>query len=190
MGLPAPHARKKLHTRSIVMEGYERDDGLFDIEAHIVDTKSIEFRHMKRGNLPPGTPIHDMELRLTVDADKVVRDIAVFSHVAPYAACLTVGPGFRELIGASLTSGWRQAVNEKLGGNKSCTHLKELLGPIATVAMQTISGGHRALREARVDTTATPKRPFFLNRCKAWAEDGENVKEMLPAFYVPPSPKP
>ncbi|QHE88997.1 DUF2889 domain-containing protein [Hydrogenophaga sp. BPS33] len=77
-----------------------------------------------------------------------------------------------------------------MGGNKSCTHLKELLGPIATVAMQTISGGHRALREARADATAAPKRPFFLNRCKAWAEDGENVKEMLPAFYVPPSPKP
>jgi hypothetical protein len=33
MSLPAPAPRRHLHTRVISCEGYEREDGLFDIEA-------------------------------------------------------------------------------------------------------------------------------------------------------------
>ena len=40
MPLPAPAPRKHLHTRTIKCEGYEREDGLYDIEAQIVDQKA------------------------------------------------------------------------------------------------------------------------------------------------------
>jgi hypothetical protein len=36
--------REPLHRRSIEIHGYKRDDGLFDIEGHLVDTKSIDFK--------------------------------------------------------------------------------------------------------------------------------------------------
>jgi hypothetical protein len=186
MSLPPASPRQKLHTRTIVLEGYEREDGLIDIEARLVDTKTFDFDHSRRGALPAGTPVHDMEVRLTVDRDKVVHDIAVFTHAAPHLDCFTVAPAFKQLIGANLASGWRLAVNQAVGGTAGCTHLKELLGPMATVAFQTISGGQKELRATQARPTESTVRPFFLNKCKGWAEDGAAVRELLPAFYRPP----
>ena len=77
MSLPAASPRKHKHTRTIVCEGFEREDGLFDVDASIVDVKTFDVDHIKRGRIPAGTRIHDMQLRLTVDDKKVVRDIAV-----------------------------------------------------------------------------------------------------------------
>jgi len=187
MSLPAASPRKHMHTRTIVCEGFARDDGLFDVEASIVDVKTFDVDHVQRGRIPAGTPIHDMTLRLTVDENKVVRDIAVSTDSAPYPVCFTVEAGFRKLIGASLTSGWRQSVKDAVGGNKSCTHVRDLLGPAATIAMQTIGGGQRAMREARTNTDPNAPKPFFLNGCVALAEDGEVVRQFLPHFYVAPS---
>ena len=40
---PSPVPRQRLHQRSITYEGYRRDDGLFDIDAHLVDAKDHDF---------------------------------------------------------------------------------------------------------------------------------------------------
>ena len=39
MPLPPPAPRDLKHTRTIVCQGYEREDGLWDIEARLTDTK-------------------------------------------------------------------------------------------------------------------------------------------------------
>jgi hypothetical protein len=41
--LTTPQARTPLHTREISFNGYARDDGLWDIEGHLKDTKSHLF---------------------------------------------------------------------------------------------------------------------------------------------------
>jgi hypothetical protein len=40
MPVPAAERRKLVHTRQIECRGYQRDDGHWDIEGHIVDTKA------------------------------------------------------------------------------------------------------------------------------------------------------
>ncbi|HEY5307719.1 MAG TPA: DUF2889 domain-containing protein, partial [Casimicrobiaceae bacterium] len=35
--------RERLHRRAITYDGFRRADGLFDIEAHIVDAKDHDF---------------------------------------------------------------------------------------------------------------------------------------------------
>ena len=185
MSLSPPAARQLLHTRKIVCEGYEREDGLYDIEASLVDTKAFAFEHTRRGHLAAGTPVHDMQLRLTVDKDRVVRDIEVVTNSAPYLDCFTVAPPYKALIGASLSSGWRRAVNEAVGGTKACTHLRELLMPAATVAFQTSEGGQRGLKRAQSAGGDAPK-PFFINQCKAWSESGDTVKSLFPQWYIQP----
>ena len=40
MPLSEPAERNLLHLRDIQLRGYQRKDGLFDIEAYLVDTKS------------------------------------------------------------------------------------------------------------------------------------------------------
>ncbi|HUX26531.1 MAG TPA: DUF2889 domain-containing protein, partial [Burkholderiales bacterium] len=132
MNLPPPAPRRHKHTRKISCEGYQREDGLWDIEARIVDTKPFAYHEPFRGLRTPGEAVHDMALRLTIDNDMVVRDIEVAMMSVPYGPCSSALPAFKRLIGKKIGAGWRRAVQECVGGTKGCTHLRELLLPAAT----------------------------------------------------------
>ena len=44
MPLPAPAARQHLHNRDVAYRGYRRDDGGWDIEGEMRDTKTYDIR--------------------------------------------------------------------------------------------------------------------------------------------------
>jgi hypothetical protein len=165
MPLPAPAPRKHLHTRTVTCHGYEREDGLFDIEGQIVDQKSYR----------EGEPVHDMQVRLTLDRAMTVQAIEVTTNHAPYDVCPNVGPGYQQLVGARIGAGWRKAVTEAVGRTKGCTHISELLMPMATVAFQTM-GNWKSAGEGG-------QKPHFIDGCHAWASDGPVVKKLFPLFY-------
>ena len=56
MALSPNAAREHLHTRALEFQGYRRDDGLFDIEAHLTDVKSYGFKNEHRGEIKAGEP--------------------------------------------------------------------------------------------------------------------------------------
>ena len=67
MPLPAPAPREEIHHRKIDLRGYRRTDGLLEVEATIVDTKSYAFTLESGGrDLQPGDALHSMTLRLTL----------------------------------------------------------------------------------------------------------------------------
>jgi hypothetical protein len=185
MALPPAAPRRHLHTRTIACEGFQRDDGLWDIEARIVDTKTYAYDEPIRGHRRPGEPVHQMAVRLTLDTEMVVRDIAVDMPDTPYDACQGAAPSFKSLIGRRVGPGWRSAVNECVGGTQGCTHVRELLFPMATVAFQTMVGwGEDADESAARPAGADGGRPYFLDGCKAWAADGDIVVKLYPQFAV------
>ncbi|MEO8137674.1 MAG: DUF2889 domain-containing protein, partial [Betaproteobacteria bacterium] len=62
--------------------GYRRFDGLFDIEARMIDTKTQE-RTLESGRMVPrGKPLHDMSIRLVVDEDLNVVDLVAATDAA------------------------------------------------------------------------------------------------------------
>ena len=189
MSLSTPVPRKHLHTRTIRCEGFERDDGLWDIEARIIDTKTHSTVEPFRGAREAGAHVHDMELRLTLDREMVVKDIEVSTNEAPYNPCFTVASAYKGLVGAKIGGGWRKAVNEAVGGTKGCTHLKELLMPAATVAYQTMGSWPKA-KDAQGEAKPVPMagdpgaKPYFLDGCKAWSTHGEVVAKLYPLHYV------
>lgn len=181
MPLSEPAPRKLIHTRAIECKGYEREDGLWDIEAHLVDTKT--YLHTRRhGGRPrePGEPVHNMWLRLTIDLDMKVHDAEAATDAGPYAHCGDIVPNFKSLIGATIGPGWRRKTLELLGGTKGCTHLVELLGPLGTTAFQATG---RA-REARNAGKPLLKKPYQLNACHVYKDDSEAVRERWPQFYT------
>lgn len=187
MNLPPPAPRRRKHTRCISCEGYQREDGLWDIEARIVDTKTFRYREPFRGLREPGEAVHDMALRLTIDNDMVVRDIEVAMLSVPYAHCTSALPAFKGLIGRKIGAGWRRAVKDCVGGVKGCTHLRELLLPAATVAFQTLGSWPEEGRPvAPPDPDYKTERPHFVDDCKAWAADGEIVATLYPHFHRKP----
>lgn len=42
MPLSPPEPREHIHSRDIILRGYRREDGLWDIEAHLTDTKTYD----------------------------------------------------------------------------------------------------------------------------------------------------
>lgn len=168
-------ARTPLHTRQIVLQGYRRADGLYDIEGRLRDTKSYD-RHSHGVSVKAGDPIHDMMLCITVGDDLVIRDVRVESYVVPYSGyCDVVGQDYKKLTGLRLASGFMREARRLLGGTHGCTHLTELIGAVATAAFQTMSA---TLNES--DT----ERPFQLNGCYALKTEGAIVKAFHPKWYT------
>jgi hypothetical protein len=68
-------------------------------------------------------------------------------------------------------------VTEAVGRTKGCTHITELLMPMATVAFQTMASWKAG------PETDPAKKPHFIDGCKAWAADGPVVKRLFPLHY-------
>jgi hypothetical protein len=133
----------------------------------------------ERGVVAPGEPIHDMWLRLIVDEELVVKDIIAVTDASPYQVCREAVEPMRKIVGERIKAGWSAMVKEKLGGAAGCTHLMELLMPLATAAFQTIS----AVRLARPDTLDKSGRPVKIDSCYAFASHREVVLRRWPQFH-------
>ena len=73
-------------------------------------------------------------------------------------------------------------IRERLGGRASCTHLVELLSPMATTAFQTLWPFTRG-RPEKLDAHG---RPVKIDTCYAYASDREVVMQMWPVHYNGP----
>ncbi len=194
MPLSPPKARRHLHTRAIDLKGYYRDDGLFDIEAHFTDRKTYSYESQWRGVVASGYPVHDMSLRLSIDGDLVVREVEAVMDVQPYTICSEVLDNFQRLVGLRIGAGWNKRVREAVGGVEGCTHLGELLGPLATVTFQTMSGDYprelmgkppRQRGAAAAEGGANDGEALFmLNGCHTWRTDSPVVQRDYPAHYT------
>ncbi len=179
MPLPPSVPRDELHLRRIELTGYRRHDGLYDIEARMVDTKKSEIKLLDGRRLPAGEALHDMSVRIVVDEALTVVDIVASTDASPFGICREATDTLQTMKGLKIAHGWSQAVRERLSGRKSCTHLAELLGPLATVAFQTLSHV-RLAKPAAVDAKG---RPLKIDTCYAYASDREVVQRLWPAHY-------
>lgn len=180
MPLSKPVPRQHIHSRHLHCRGYHRDDGLWDIEASLIDTKTYSFDNLDRGCVNSGEPIHQMGLRLTIDDEMVVRDAEAAIDAAPFGVCAKIVSTFEALKGLRIAPGWRQAVASRVGGVKGCTHLTDLLvGPLTVVANLTV----RDTRTRRRAPAAVGDKPPHLDTCHALASDSPVVKREWPDFY-------
>lgn len=196
MPLSSPAEREHIHTRKVTCQGFRRKDGLWDIEGHITDTKTYGFENKDRGEIPPGEPVHEMWIRVTVGNDLVIREIEAVTDFAPFNICDAIAPNYEKLVGLKLGPGLRKQIRERVGGIHGCTHLTELMGPVATTAFQTIfpilsKESLQRKKSTGNDTGETPpdkqkpaRRMPLINTCHGWRSDGEVVKRIAPDFYT------
>jgi hypothetical protein len=173
-----------MHTRSVQFDGYLRDDGLWDIEAELKDTKSYRSPGYDRGELAPGEPVHQIFVRLTIDNDLVVRDAVFEMRAIPFDHCGGAAARPEAFIGTALGRGWRKAVDERMKGTLGCSHLRELMYSIATAAFQTVTSYRETNMPALGAPMAADGRPFYLGQCRSWAFDSPVVRQRYPQFYT------
>ena len=198
MPLPSPASRQLRHQRAIRAAAYEREDGLWDIDACLTDHKPRDVA-LAGGVRPNGLPIHELWLRITIDRGFNVVDAHASSDWVPYAGhCQRTNPAYRALIGLNLLHNFRRDAGRLLAGTAGCTHLTEMCAVLPTAAIQAFAGEGRGSQAGRPgdastgpDAAKTPsgsppagdKPPFQLGRCHALRFDGEVVQQFYPRWY-------
>lgn len=175
MPLSAPTtARTPQHIRTVNFRSYEREDGLWDIEGELLDTKAVDIP-MVYGNgvRKAGAPVHLMHLRLTVNTRLVVQSLEAVMDAHPLQGCPAALEAMQRLVGCSMAWGWRKSIETHLGGVVGCTHIRELLNSMATAAFQSILSAF---------TPQPGEPPAFLGRCMGWRFDGDAVAQFYPQF--------
>lgn len=183
---PAAAERRLLHRRSIDVQVYARGDGLWEVDATIVDTKTRDAQ-LAGGTRPAGTPIHDMLLRLVVDRELNIVAAGSQTRWMPYPGhCDSHGAGgapgsdaYMQLAGLNLLDNFRRRLRERVGGTGGCTHLTELAQVLPTAVVQAFAGDV-------IDTRGQDEgagRPFQIDRCHALRSDGEAVRLHYPRWY-------
>ncbi len=176
MPLPAAVARERIHLRRITIEGYKRDDGLWDVEGCLIDTKDFDLQ-LSADLRKSGEAIHEMRLRITVDDTLTIKDVSASTDAMPYRGyCDSITPEYKKLIGLAIRPGFTGQVRDLFGGTKGCTHLTELIGCVATGAIQTMAGQRPHLKHA-------DKKPFQLDGCHALVSTGPVVAKFYPRWY-------
>lgn len=176
MPLPASPQRTELHLRRIEMRGYRRDDGFYEIDGRVTDTKTHDLATPSGTQVAAGMPIHDMWLRLVLDDTLLVHDVVAVSDATPFAVCREAVAPMRAIVGERIRSGWSAMVKAKLGGAVGCTHLMELLIPLATTAYQTLA----EVRFSRPEPVDANGRPLKIDSCYAYAATREIVRRRWP----------
>ncbi len=181
-------ARRHVHTRNIRAEVYARDDGLWDVETELVDTKARDFP-LATGLRAAGEPIHHMRLTITIDTRFDVVDAKARSLANPYPGhCEVIEPAYRQLVGLNLLKGFRHDVRARLGDLAGCTHLTEMTNVMPTAAVQAFAGEVVRTRDGSDpadDRASLQQKPWQLDRCHALRADGPAVAQYYPLWYRP-----
>jgi hypothetical protein len=199
MPLSTPVSRQLRHRRAIRLEAFEREDGLWDIEACLTDEKPRDV-HLASGVRPQGLPIHELWLRITIDRSFNIADAEASSDWSPYGGrCAESNPAYQTLIGLNLLQNFRREANRLLAGTTGCTHLTELCALLPTAAIQAFAGevwntekggapgddSQSSNKSVSATNTAEENQnpPFQLGRCNALRFDGDVVRQFYPRWF-------
>ena len=191
MPLSEPVQRELLHQRDIQVRGYERADGLYDIEGHLTDTKPYPISS-DRGRLAAGEPLHGMWMRLTIDEHMTIVGAEACTDHGPYAACPGGAESYSRLAGLTIKPGFLRAANERIGGAVGCTHIREMLQQMATTAFQAMwpvrsrraAEAKRGRRVSEKPARYSDASMSLVDSCHAYASDGEVVKARWPHLFT------
>lgn len=180
MSSPPPSPpRRLLHRRALQVEVFALEPGRWELLAELSDVKTSD-RRLVDGVRPAGTPIHQLSLRLVVDASLNVLEAGSLSTWVPYPShCEHHGDAYAALVGLNLARGFRRAVAERLGGDRACTHLTELAQLLPSAAIQGLFGE----ADGALGLAGPDDPPFQLDRCHALRRDGEAVRLHYPRWH-------
>lgn len=183
-------SRELFHTRRVEAAGYRRSDKLWDIEGSINDTKSYDYDTREKV-LKAGRPLHQMFVRLVVDDNFRILAIEARTDDAPFRSCPACNAKYDLLVGLNLLNGFKKKSRELIPLNESCTHINDLLGVMATTAIQTIAGWLESVNPTRKDGGSYESSVKFnptrvVDTCHGMRSDGAHVRINFPDHYKPP----
>jgi hypothetical protein len=185
-GLSEPKPRQLMHRRTFTYEVYEREDGLWEIDAQIQDHKAHDITVANQSR-PVGKALHDMVLRLTLDNTLTIVAVEAKTIAAPYnELCQTINSAYEKMVGLNVIMSFRARLKERFADTAGCTHITELANAVPTVAIQGIGVvlALRARKSVEASDDAFGSKPFQLDKCHALASDAQAVALYYPKWYT------
>jgi hypothetical protein len=178
--------REPIHNRSIRFEGFRRSDGLFEMLGQLTDCKPHAFTPPSGMRVVPANEsIHDIGVCVVFDLDMVIHAVTTTMRAYPYRDCIGGGDSLQALVGLRIGAGWSGEIRKRLPSGETCTHLREILIPLATAAIQAVNP-QRA--QSLLDRTDANGKPLKVDSCYAYGASRELVLLRWPAFHRPSKP--
>ena len=183
MPLPATEEREHIHTRTIVINAFRRQDGLLDVEGRITDIKPFE-HHMRDGIRKAGEPVHDLSIRITLDNALTVTDAVASMDYTAHDLCPQAAPNFSNIVGLQIGPGWNKKIKGAMSPGLGCTHIIEMLAQMATGAKQALWA-----RKAGdpVETPPAQEQTMdheMLNTCYPYRASSPWIRDNYPDSYI------
>lgn len=175
--------RELTHTRQITCRAYRRKDGLWEVEATVVDEKAQAMLFRSREPVHPGEYVHHMMIAFLIDNDFTIRDVEARMLAVPWKDCPEATAAYRRLIGLQIGPGFNRQVRERVGGEAGCVHLTDLITQVGNTYTQA-SWPDRVARQIAIDPD--PRRwpdqraVAFVGECHAWRRGGETLRGEYP----------
>jgi hypothetical protein len=172
---PAPESEEDpVHRRTIDMRVFERG------EYHVVIGTLSDQRPWASGERGP-RQLHFMELGIVVRrADLVIVDAAANMKTFPHAECTDIEESFGDLVGLSVSRGYTNAVQQRFGRQRGCSHLEFLaraLGPVVIQAITSSAAWRVELGDGQFPA-GEARLEWLTNTCHVWAEDGPGPEKV------------
>jgi Protein of unknown function (DUF2889) len=172
---PAGSAEHPVHRRTITMDVFRRDGH------HVVIGTLHDQRPWASGDAGP-RDLHVMELGIVVRrADLLIVDAAADMQTFPHAECPTIEPAFSDLIGLSVARGYTNAVQERFGRQRGCSHVEFLaraLGPVVIQSVTSAAAYDMEFGSGEPIFSTSGGMPWMTNTCHLWAEDGIGMQKV------------
>lgn len=180
---PGDITREPIHTRLIDFQGFRRSDGLFEVEGRVTDRKPHDFTPPgSQRTIPANALIHDIRVRVVFDLDMIVREVITSLEAYPYRECPGGGDSLQALVGLCIGAGWSGEVRKRLPSGETCAHLREILAPLATAAIQAVNPLRSQVLLDAVDADGKPRK---IDSCFAYGASRELVLQHWPAYHRP-----
>ena len=163
-----------VHRRTIAMEVFDRGE-------HFAVVGTLHDERPWAGGTHGPRDLHVMELGIVVRrADMAIVDAAAEMRTYPHAECTDIQASFRDLIGLSVARGYTNAVQERFGRQRGCSHLEFLARALGPVVVQGVTSSAAWQAEKGDGTHPMGERDFtFLaNTCHIWTEDGPGPQKI------------
>jgi hypothetical protein len=170
---PPGSGEEPVHRRTITMEVFDRDD-YFAVVGSLHDQ-----RPWADGSLGP-RDLHVMELGIVVRrADLRIVDAAAEMQTFPHAECTAIADTFGDLVGLSVARGYTNAVQQRFGRERGCSHLEFLARALGPVVVQGLtSSAARQVEDGRPHPMGQAGFGFLTNTCHVWAVDGPGPEKI------------
>jgi hypothetical protein len=177
-------ASRRIHQRDYHVEGFEESDNTLRVVGRVHDQRPFG---IISGDSQPLT-VHDMTVELVVDIE-TLRIISCRSSMAahPHDECPAILTAYKQIEGLSVMRGYTNAVRERLGGPRGCTHITALLiamGPVITQSLWSLRWARVDVESARAaiaEWDAEPRTGHAMlspeqmdsnrNTCHVWADE-------------------